>query len=122
MVEVGVACGEVGGPVLACVGDPADGGVDVYAEEVGEDGGGQVGGERGEGSVTGGPDTDAVAVELVVEAVEVQRLAGDTAREQPAGCLRAAGIMRRGGGWAASSPMIAARRGGRRTGRRPAVR
>jgi hypothetical protein len=48
----------------------------VDAEEVGEDGGGQVGGERGEGSVAGGPGADAVAVELVVEAVQVQRLAG----------------------------------------------
>jgi len=89
--EVGVACCEVGGPVLACVGDPADGRVDVDAEEVGEDGGGQVGGEGGEGSVAGGPGADAVAVELVGEAVEVQWLAGDTAREQPAGCLRPAG-------------------------------
>jgi hypothetical protein len=60
----------------------------VGAEEVGEDGGGQVGGEGGEGSVAGWPGVDAVAVELVVEAVEVERLAGDTAREQPAGCVR----------------------------------
>jgi hypothetical protein len=48
----------------------------VDAEEVGDDCGGKVGGERGEGSVAGGPCADAVAVELVVEAVEVQRLAG----------------------------------------------
>jgi hypothetical protein len=50
--EVGVACGEVGGLVLACVGDPADSRVDVDAEEVGEDRGGQVGGERGCGLMT----------------------------------------------------------------------
>src|ERR1039458_9996043 len=37
------ACGEVVGPVASCVGDPADRGVDVHAEQVGEDGGGQVG-------------------------------------------------------------------------------
>jgi hypothetical protein len=119
---VGVACGEVGGPVLAGVGDPADGGVDVDAEEVGEDCGGQVGGERGEGSVAGGPGADAVAVELVVEAVEVQRLAGDAARDSQRGVSGPLGIMRRGGGCAASSPRIAPRRGGTRTGRRPAVR
>jgi hypothetical protein len=47
----------------------------VDAEEVGEDGGGRVGGERGEGSVAGRPGADAVAVELVVEAVEVKHLA-----------------------------------------------
>ena len=55
------------------------------AEEVGEDRCGQVGGECGEGTVAGGPGADAVAVELVVEAVEVERLAGDAAREQRTG-------------------------------------
>lgn len=90
-VEVGVACSEVRGPVLSGVVDPADGGVDVDAEEVGEDRGGQVGGQRGEGTVAGRSGADAVAVELVVETVEVQRLAGDSVREQPAWCVWPAG-------------------------------
>ena len=55
------------------------------AEEIGEDRGGQVGGEGCEGSVAGWPGADAMAVELVDEAVEVKRLAGNTAREQPPG-------------------------------------
>jgi hypothetical protein len=40
LAVLGGSCGEVVGPVSACVGGSADGGVDVEAEEVGEDRGG----------------------------------------------------------------------------------
>jgi hypothetical protein len=50
------ACGEVLGPVASGVDDPADCGVDVHAEQVGRDGGGQVGYEGGERTVAGCPD------------------------------------------------------------------
>lgn len=43
------AGGEVAGPVVLGVGGPGVGGVDVEIEEVGEAGGGEFGGQRGEG-------------------------------------------------------------------------
>lgn len=52
-VRAGAVCGtggEVVGPVSACVGDPADCGVDVHAEQVGQDGGGKIRCAGGEGS------------------------------------------------------------------------
>jgi hypothetical protein len=81
---LGGSAGKVVGPVSASVGDPADGGVEVKAEEASEDLGGQVGGEGSECSVAGGPGADAVAVELSGEAGEVEGPAGDAAWEQPA--------------------------------------
>src|SRR6266508_4566212 len=83
------ACGEVVGPVTPGIGDPADCGVDVHAEQVSQDGGGEVGGEGGECSVAGGPGADAMAVEPGGEAVVVDRLSGDPAGKQPVGSLRA---------------------------------
>src|SRR5438128_4433730 len=59
----------------------------MEAEEVGEDRGGQVGGEGGQGSVAGGADANAMPVEQVGEAVAVEGLSGDSAGEQPAGCV-----------------------------------
>src|SRR5258708_8646514 len=77
--------GEVVGPVAACVGDPADRGVDVHAEQVGEDGGGQVGCEGGECPVAGGPDADSVPVQPGGQGVVGDRLPGDPAGGQAAG-------------------------------------
>jgi hypothetical protein len=60
----------------------------VETEEVGEDCGGQVGGEGGERSVACGSDGDVVPVEQVGEAVPVDGLSGNPAGEQPSGCVR----------------------------------
>lgn len=51
---LGGSRGEVVGPVSARVSDPADCGVDVEAEEVGEDSCREVGGERCQGAVAAG--------------------------------------------------------------------
>lgn len=81
-------------PVAAGVGDPADGGVDVHAEQAGEDGGRQVSGEGGEGRVPGGADRDAVPAELLRHAVRRDRLARDHAREEPSRPWSAPGELR----------------------------
>jgi len=59
--------------------------VDVHAEQIGEDGGGQVGGEGGEGPVAGRPDADFVPVQPGGQGVVGDRLPGDPAGEQAAG-------------------------------------
>jgi hypothetical protein len=92
----GGSCGEVVAPVSTGVGDPADCGVDVEAEEVSEDRGGQVAGECGERAVAGWPGADAVPVEQVGEAVPIDGLPGNAAGEQPPGCVRAVRDYERG--------------------------
>jgi hypothetical protein len=57
----------------------------VHAEQVGEDGCGQVGCEGGECSVAGGPDADSVPVQPGGQGVAGDRLPGDAAGEQPTG-------------------------------------
>jgi hypothetical protein len=54
----------------------------VHAEQVGQDGGGKVGGES---AVAGCPDFDAVAGESSGQGVVGDRLAGDKAGKQLAG-------------------------------------
>jgi len=78
------AGGEVGGPVALDVGGPFLGGVDVDAEELGEDGDGEVVGERDEGGAATGQDGDVVADEDVAERSSGEGLAGDDAGEEPA--------------------------------------
>lgn len=76
--------GEVFGPVASRVADPPDSCVDVHAEEIGQDCGGQIGGQGGEGSVTGGADVDAMTAESGGQGVIGDRLAGHQAWKQPA--------------------------------------
>ncbi|HWG61612.1 MAG TPA: hypothetical protein VG253_07855 [Streptosporangiaceae bacterium] len=71
------------GPVAFCAVGPSDGGVDVYAEQVGEDRGGQVGGEVDQGGAAGDTGLDAVLVELADEAVDGQVTAGNQGAEEP---------------------------------------
>lgn len=73
--------GEVFGPVASRVADPPDSGVDVHAEDVGQDRGGQVGGQRGEGSVAGGADVDAMTAKSGGQGVIGDRLAWAPGRE-----------------------------------------
>lgn len=87
----GLACaggfgagGQVAGPVASGALDPSDGGVDVQAEQVGEDGGGQVRGEVDQRGAAGGAGLDAVGVQLADEPVDAEVPAGHLAREQPA--------------------------------------
>jgi hypothetical protein len=75
---------------------PFDGGVDVHAEQVGEDSGGQVGGKVDQCRVAGCAGLDAVIVELADEAVDGQMPAGHLPGEQPAG--RASPAAEHGGG------------------------
>lgn len=72
---------EVAGPVSSGALDPSDGGVDVQAKQVGEDGGGQVGGEVDQCCAAGDTGLDAVRVELADESVGAQVLAGHLAGE-----------------------------------------
>ena len=58
---IGSGCYVVG-PVASDVFDPSDGGVDVHAEKVGEDGCGQIGREGDEGAVAGDSNVDVVSV------------------------------------------------------------
>ena len=53
--------------------------MDVHAEEIGQDRGGQIGGQGGEGSVAGGADVDAITAESGGQGVVGDRLTGHQA-------------------------------------------
>ena len=63
--------------------DPSDGGVDVHAEKVCQDGGGQVGRQGGEGAVAGDSNVNVVAGKPGGQGMVGDWLAGHEAREQP---------------------------------------
>ena len=86
----GTGCYVVG-PVASDIFDPSDGGVDVHAEKVGQDGGGQIGRQGGEGAVAGDSNVDAVSAEPGGQGMVGDWLARHEAREQPL-CRAAVGV------------------------------
>lgn len=79
-----VAGGEVVGPVAPGDVGPADGCVDVEAEEVGQDRGRDVLQERDEGCIASWPGVDPVVKELAAEPGRGSRAPWQQAREEPA--------------------------------------
>ena len=79
------ACCEVLGPVASRVADPADGCVDVHTEQIGQDGGWQIGRQGAKGSVACDADIDSVTAEPGCQGMIGDRLLGHEAWEQPAG-------------------------------------
>ena len=75
-------------PSRAWTADPADGGVDVQPEEVGEDRGREVGREADQRAVAGGSGSDAGAVEQFDQVVVGEVLAGHESGEEPVGGRR----------------------------------
>ena len=85
---------EVAGPVPTGVLGPLHGGVDVEAEQVGEDRRGQLGGQGDQRGAAGAADVGDVGPELAVEGV-AGRSAGEATGEQPGGTGRVAALENR---------------------------
>jgi hypothetical protein len=114
--------GEVVGPGAACVDDPADRSVDVHAEQVGEDGGGQIGCEGGECSVAADRTLMPWRFSLVVRRWLAIGCPGTRPGNNLRGPSKSWEILSRSCGSVARRCRSLARRGGNRIGWWPAVR
>jgi hypothetical protein len=83
IVVSGELCGVVG-PVTAGVAHPADRGGGCQVQQVGEDGGGELGGELQECGATAGLGVDAEFAEPGAESAGGERSTGQQSGEQPA--------------------------------------